>query len=91
MRQDSPLICNNWTLLPAFNTRDFLPTRIFATGLIGKVDRETALLKETVESAAQVLSETAATTKDATDAAKQASATRRRIMLGCFPPLLGID
>ncbi|CAM9374241.1 unnamed protein product [Ectocarpus sp. 6 AP-2014] len=41
--------------------------------LTEKVDRETALLKETVESAAQVLSETAATTKNATDAAKQAT------------------
>ncbi|CAM9618430.1 unnamed protein product [Ectocarpus sp. 13 AM-2016] len=40
--------------------------------LTEKVDRETALLKETVESAARVLSETAATTKNATDAAKQA-------------------
>ncbi|CAM9143920.1 unnamed protein product [Ectocarpus sp. 12 AP-2014] len=40
--------------------------------LTEKVDRETALLKETVESAAQVLSETAATTKNASDAAKQA-------------------
>lgn len=43
-----------------------------------QVEQETALLKETVEGAAKVLSEAAATTKTATDAAKQASATRAR-------------
>lgn len=41
-----------------------------------QVQQETALLKETVEGAAKVLSEAAATTKTATDAAKQASVTR---------------
>ncbi|CAM9179868.1 unnamed protein product [Ectocarpus fasciculatus] len=41
--------------------------------LTEKVDRETALLKETIEGAAQVLFETAATTKNASEAAKQAT------------------
>lgn len=43
-----------------------------------QVEQETALLKETVEGAAKVLSEAAATTKTATDAAKQVSVARAR-------------
>lgn len=43
---------------------------------IDQVEQETALLKETVEGAAKVLAEAATTTKTATEASKQASATR---------------
>lgn len=45
---------------------------------VRQVEQETALLKETIENAANVLSEAAATTARATDAAKQASATHVR-------------
>lgn len=48
-----------------------------------QVEQETALLKETVEGAAKFLSEAVATTKSATEEAKQASVTRARAKLPC--------
>lgn len=63
-----------------------------AGSLVDKVEQEAALLHETVEGAAKVLAEAAATTKTATEASKQASVSRRtRIVPPRASYLLHVD